>query len=1059
MVKMKESLHTILFERALASMTRSIPVYSILNSQPSLLRLLGEDIKVMLLVVGTIPLEISQLSKLLSLDISGNPLIFEGHVFEKLLGNLTQLRDLDLSAIDMSLVAPSSFLNMSSFIRTLVLESNGLRGKFPEDVLRLPYLQNGLSRLLRLHLDHNFLSGRVPNWLFTLPTLVDLDLSYNGLTGPIDPFEKVAPLEIVKLQNNEIHGPIPSSVFKLFKRLEFLYLSHNFPLSLSDNSNVSLVLPNLSFLSLSSCNITELSNFLTTQESLLRLDLSNNTIEGRISKQTTTWGKKLNYLDLSKNFLTGLEYYPQNIVILNLGSNLLEGPLLVPPSSTKVFLVSKNKLTGEIPSAICNLMSISILDLSNNNLSGTIPECLCSGETMLGLYILDLHMNKFHGNIPDSFVAGNELQTLNLQNNDFDGPFPKSLVNCHDLEVLNLGNNRINDTFPHWLGTLTQLKVIILRSNYFHGQILLSEAESNFSVLRILDLSHNEFSGFLPTAFFKSFKGMMNLSNVDMKYMENPNGYHHFSMFVTMKGLDIEVERVLTVFTAVDFSSNKFQGKIPEIVGSLSSLQILNFSHNNLTGHIPSSLGNLAALESLDLSSNKLIGEIPMQLTGLKFLGVLNLSQNQLVGHIPQGNQFNTFLNDSYGGNLGLCGFPVSKTCGKEDTQEPPESVFHEEGVFSSPSDWKFVMMGYGCGLVLGLSAGYIILTIGKPEWLVRMVLSSVNSFVVLEGCSYTLMNEITRLYKKELVSMNLKVLDLGKNKFTGTFPNWLETLPMLQVLVLSSNKFHGVVNNSRARLLFPKLRVLDLANNDFVGPFPACYIENLKAMANHTDSRSSSKYVEGSRSYDYSVVLTIKGQEVELVKVLTIFTSIDLSNNYFQGVIPEVIGKLNSLIGLNLSHNNFFGHIPPSIGNLTNLEWLDLSSNKLIGKIPWELVNLTFLVILNLSKNQLVGSIPQGKQFNTFENSSYEGNVGLCGFPLSKACNEIGMQKPNKAMKESGIGFGWKVVLMGYGCGLIFGLTGGYLVFQTGKPKWIINLVEGKQLQKGKRSRKKKCL
>ncbi|XP_017979619.1 PREDICTED: receptor like protein 30-like isoform X1 [Theobroma cacao] len=174
--------------------------------------------------------------------------------------------------------------------------------------------------------------------------------------------------------------------------------------------------------------------------------------------------------------------------------------------------------------------------------------------------------------------------------------------------------------------------------------------------------------------------------------------------------------------TAVDFSSNKFQGKIPEIVGSLSSLQILNFSHNNLTGHIPSSLGNLAALESLDLSSNKLIGEIPMQLTGLKFLGVLNLSQNQLVGHIPQGNQFNTFLNDSYGGNLGLCGFPVSKTCGKEDTQEPPESVFHEEGIFSSPSDWKFVMMGYGCGLVLGLSAGYIILTIGKPEWLVRMV-------------------------------------------------------------------------------------------------------------------------------------------------------------------------------------------------------------------------------------------------------------------------------------------------------------------------------------------------
>ncbi|XP_022718039.1 receptor-like protein 12 [Durio zibethinus] len=226
--------------------------------------------------------------------------------------------------------------------------------------------------------------------------------------------------------------------------------------------------------------------------------------------------------------------------------------------------------------------------------------------------------------------------------------------------------------------------------------------------------------------------------------------------------------------------------------------------------------------------------------------------------------------------------------------------------------------------------------------------------------------------------------------------------------------------------------------------------------MANLTaDSKSSSQYMQGSRSYDYSVVLTIKGQHVELEKVLTTFTSIDLSKNYFQGVIPEVIGKLNSLRGLNLSHNNFFGHIPPSLGNLTNLEWLDLSSNKLIGEIPEELVDLTFLALLNLSRNQLVGPIPQGKQFNTFENSSYEGNLGLCGFPLSKACNETEMQKPTMPREGSGIEFGWKVVAMGYGCGLIFGLACGCLVFQTGKPKWIVNLVEGKRLQNGKRSKK----
>ena len=69
---------------------------------------------------------------------------------------------------------------------------------------------------------------------------------------------------------------------------------------------------------------------------------------------------------------------------------------------------------------------------------------------------------------------------------------------------------------------------------------------------------------------------------------------------------------------------------------------------------------------------------------------------------------------------------------------------------------------------------------------------------------------------------------------------------------------------------------------------------------------------------------------------------------------------------------------MPPSLGNLTNLEWLDLSSNKLVGEIPIQLADLTSLEILNLSKNCFYGQIPQGKQFKTFMNDSYSGNLGL---------------------------------------------------------------------------------
>ena len=44
---------------------------------------------------------------------------------------------------------------------------------------------------------------------------------------------------------------------------------------------------------------------------------------------------------------------------------------------------------------------------------------------------------------------------------------------------------------------------------------------------------------------------------------------------------------------------------------------------------------------------------------------------------------------------------------------------------------------------------------------------------------------------------------------------------------------------------------------------------------------------------------------------------------------------------------------------------------------------------VLNLSQNQFEGIIPTGRQRNTLGNDSYAGNPMLCGFPLSKSCNE----------------------------------------------------------------------
>ncbi|KAL6284183.1 hypothetical protein ACE6H2_015112 [Prunus campanulata] len=142
------------------------------------------------------------------------------------------------------------------------------------------------------------------------------------------------------------------------------------------------------------------------------------------------------------------------------------------------------------------------------------------------------------------------------------------------------------------------------------------------------------------------------------------------------------------------------------------------------------------------------------------------------------------------------------------------------------------------------------------------------------------------------------------------------------------------------------------ISHNQFSGLLPTKYFENLAAMINSQERKL--KYM-GTGYYQDTVVVEIKGIIVEMVKIQTLFTTIDFSNNIFRGDIPNIIGKLKSLMGLNFSHNELTGTIPASFGNLSNLKWLDLSSNRLVGDIPWQLANLTSLEKFNVSKNRLV--------------------------------------------------------------------------------------------------------
>ncbi|KAJ6886614.1 receptor-like protein 12 isoform X2 [Populus alba x Populus x berolinensis] len=380
---------------------------------------------------GQVPPEISHLSRLVSLDLSSNSeeLMLEPISFNKLAHNLTQLRELYLGGVNMSLVVPSSLMNLSSSLSSLQLWRCGLKGELP-DLLgnltqlielglagnnqlggQIPFSLGKLKQLKYLHLGNNSFIGPIPDSLFKLTQLEWLDLSYNRLTGLI-PFQisRLSSLTALLLSNNQLIGRIPSQISRL-SGLIILDISHNLLSGTIPSSLFSM--PSLHFLL-----------------------LNNNLLYGQISPFLCN---SLQYINLSFNKLYGQ----------------------IPPSVFKLEHLRLLRLSSN--DKLTELKFLEILDLSNNGFSGFIPQCL--GNFSGGLLVLHL---------------GQPIS----------GAIPSSIINCVNLEFLDLGNNMIDDTFPSFLETLPKLKVVILRSNKLHGSLKGPTVKDSFSKLQILDLSN-----------------------------------------------------------------------------------------------------------------------------------------------------------------------------------------------------------------------------------------------------------------------------------------------------------------------------------------------------------------------------------------------------------------------------------------------------------------------------------------------------------------------------------------------------------------------------------------
>ncbi|XP_022928692.1 leucine-rich repeat receptor-like tyrosine-protein kinase PXC3 [Cucurbita moschata] len=484
----------------------------------------------------------------------------------------------------------------------------------------------------------------------------------------------------------------------------------------------------------------------------------------------------------------------------------------------------------------------------------------------------------------------------------------------------------------------------------------------NHSMVEALDLSGHSLRG-IPTLISK----LKALKWLDLSY----NDFHGDvpSSFATLSELEF-----------LDLSLNKFDGSIPPEFGGLKNLKSLNLSNNLLVGEIPNELQGLEKLEDFQVSSNRLNGSIPSWVGNLSHLRVFTAYENDFVGVIP----------DNLGSvsELHVLNLHTNRLEGSI-----PRSIFG-----SGKLEILVLTQNRLTGQLpeeIGNCKSLTSVRIGNNDLIgsIPPAIGNVSSLAYFEVDNNHLSGDITSRISR---CSNLTLLNLASNEFTGVIPRELGELMNLQELILSGNSLYGDIPRSMLRC--KNLNKLDLSSNRFNGTIPSdiCNISRLQYLLLEQNS--------------------IKGEIPKEIGKCTKLLDLRLGSNYLTGSVPSEIGRIKNLqIALNLSFNHLNGPVPTELGELDKLVSLDLSNNRLSGDIPYELKGMLSLIDVNFSNNLLTGSIPFFVPFQKTASSSFLGNKGLCGAPLSVTCKKsIGSYTRDYHQKVS-----YKIILAVIGSGL----------------------------------------
>ncbi|KAK7380446.1 hypothetical protein VNO78_32957 [Psophocarpus tetragonolobus] len=873
---------------------------------------------------------------------------------------------------------------------------------------RIPCELGNLSKLEYLDLKTTDLDSEIPSQLGKLTSLRYLDLSDNNRIYGEIPFGNLSHLRYLDLTGGSFSGPLPFHVGNL-PMLETLKLGGNFDVKSEDAEWLSS-LSSLTALSLRSMpNLGSSPIWLQVIRKLipylreLRL-VGCNLSDDNVSSLFPSHSTNLSILDLSGNILTSSTFqfllnYPKfpSLVILDLSSNNLTSSSIFQGnfsfnSKLRELYLSKCSLTDEsfvLPSVfIQNSSSLITLDLSDNLLkSSWVYHWLFNFTT--NLRGLNLGGNLLEGTIPDGFgKTMNSLEFLVLSSNKLQGNIPASLGNICTLQELYLSNNNLSGGLSSFVQNSSWCKRHVLHSldlsnNWITGIL---PNLSIFTSLRKLDLSSNRLTGEIPKSIglLHQLQGL----RLDENYLEGDVNELHLNSLSQLMELDLTYNSLSLKFGTtwippfqllnLGLASCKLGPSFPSWIQTQSQLSFLDISDAEIDDFVPEWFwSKLQSISEMNMSCNNLKGTIPN--LPIKLAndggGIFILHSNQFEGGIPsflsRAQTLDLSKNKISNLNTLVCGNRASESMRTLD-------LSNNQIMGQLPNCWEHLS-----------SLAYLDLRNNKLSGKIPQSMGTLVNLQALVLRNNNLIGELPLTLKN---CSSLVLLDVSENLLSGPVPSWIgESLQQLKLLSLRGNNFFGSVPAQLCYL--SQIQVLDLSRNNLSSEIPTCVTNFTTMMERSIMSREivRKRKISSQESYediyDSYLLLTWKGQDFEFWNPENLLKSIDLSSNDLTGEIPKEIGGLLGLISLNLSRNNLYGKIPSEIGNLGWLEFLDLSRNHFSGKIPFSLSNIDRLAVLDLSNNNLSGRIPWERHFQTFEASSFEGNLGLCGKQLQKNC------------------------------------------------------------------------